>query len=136
MSHTPLSCYCVEQADHTGKQVQSVSHPLHPLPARQTKAKPPANVFLPKDRISGTHQGFGFCEFLAEQDADYAVKILNQIKLYGKPIRASRASYDTKKVDIGANLFIGNLDENVDESQLYDTFQTFGNVSEQPQVCL
>ena len=59
---------------------------------------------------------------------------MNQIKLYGKPIRVSRASYDTKKVDIGANLFIGNLDENVDESQLYDTFQTFGSVSEQPKV--
>jgi splicing factor 3B subunit 4 len=99
-----------------------------------TSSDPVANVFLPKDRVSGTHQGFGFCEFLAEQDADYAVKIMNQIKLYGKPIRASRASYDTKKVDIGANLFIGNLDENVDESQLYDTFQTFGSVSEQPKV--
>ena len=102
---------------------------LHPRTADAA-----ANVFLPKDRISGTHQGFGFCEFLAEQDADYAVKIMNQIKLYGKPIRVSRASYDTKKVDIGANLFIGNLDENVDESQLYDTFQTFGSVSEQPKV--
>lgn len=100
----------------------------------QRTADAAANVFLPKDRISGTHQGFGFCEFLAEQDADYAVKIMNQIKLYGKPIRVSRASYDTKKVDIGANLFIGNLDENVDESQLYDTFQTFGSVSEQPKV--
>ena len=83
-----------------------------------------------------THQGFGFCEFLSEDDADYAVKIMNQIKLYGKPIRVNKASYDTSKkpVDVGANLFIGNLDENVDENTLYDTFSTFGSIAEHPKV--
>lgn len=94
-----------------------------------------ANVFLPKDRISMAHQGFGFCEFLSEDDADYAVKIMNQIKLYGKPIRVNKASYDTKKpVDVGANLFIGSLDEGVDENALFDTFSTFGSVAEHPKV--
>lgn len=29
-------------------------------------------------------------------------------------------------MDVGANLFIGNLDENVDERLLYDTFSAFG----------
>ena len=48
------------------------------------------NVHLPKDRISMTHQGYGFCEFLTEDDADYACKIMNQIKLYGKPIRVNK----------------------------------------------
>ncbi|SCV66960.1 BQ2448_5606 [Microbotryum intermedium] len=87
---------------------------------------PPVNVHLPKDRISMTHQGYGFCEFLTEQDADYACKIMNQIKLYGKPIRVNKASSDRKQIDIGANLFIGNLDPNVDERMLYDTFMAFG----------
>jgi splicing factor 3B subunit 4 len=80
------------------------------------------------------HQGFGFCEFLAEPDAEYAVKIMNQIKLYGKPIRVNKASYDKKQLDVGANLFIGSLDEGVDESSLYDTFATFGGIAEQPKV--
>lgn len=94
-----------------------------------------ANVFLPKDRISGVHQGFGFCEFMAEQDADYAVKIMNQIKLFGKPIRVNKASYDAKKpVDIGANLFIGSLDDSVQEGELHDTFSTFGSLAEAPTV--
>lgn len=48
------------------------------------------NVHLPKDRISQTHQGFGFCEFLTEEDAEYACKIMNQIKLFGKPIRVNK----------------------------------------------
>ncbi|KAK1924045.1 hypothetical protein DB88DRAFT_488943 [Papiliotrema laurentii] len=99
------------------------------------QAGPVSNVFLPKDRISMNHQGFGFCEFLSEEDADYAVKIMNQIKLYGKPIRVNKASYDTKKpVDVGANLFIGSLDEGVDENALFDTFSTFGSIAEHPKI--
>lgn len=95
-----------------------------------------ANVFLPKDRISLAHQGFGFCEFLSEEDADYAVKIMNQIKLFGKPIRVNKASYDKKQLDVGANLFIGNVDSNVDEQALYDTFSVFGAIADQPKVRL
>ena len=40
---------------------------------------------MPKDRVTQTHRGYGFVEFLSEEDADYAIKILNMIKLYGKP---------------------------------------------------
>ncbi|KAK6152913.1 hypothetical protein DH2020_012552 [Rehmannia glutinosa] len=45
----------------------------------------------PKDRVTNAHQGYGFVEFRSEEDADYA-------------------SQDKKSVDVGANLFIGNLD--------------------------
>ncbi len=48
------------------------------------------NVHLPKDRISMAHQGYGFCEFQTEEDAEYACKIMNQIKLWGKPIRVNK----------------------------------------------
>lgn len=44
-----------------------------------------------------------------------AVKILNMIKVYGKPIRVNKASQDKRSQDMGANLFIGNLDPEVDE---------------------
>ncbi|KAF8321787.1 hypothetical protein DL93DRAFT_1467933 [Clavulina sp. PMI_390] len=90
------------------------------------QAGPVANVHLPKDRISMAHQGYGFCEFLTEEDAEYACKIMNQIKLWGKPIRASS---DKKQLDVGANLFIGNLDENVDDRLLFETFARFGAIS-------
>lgn len=29
------------------------------------------NVYLPKDRVTNNHQGYGFVEFRAEEDADY-----------------------------------------------------------------
>jgi RNA recognition motif-containing protein len=61
------------------------------LASRSSRDHPSAvNVHLPKDRISMAHQGFGFCEFLTEEDAEYACKIMNQIKLWGKPIRVNK----------------------------------------------
>ncbi len=44
-----------------------------------------------------------------------AVKVLNMIKVFGKPIRVNKASQDKRSQDVGANLFIGNLDPEVDE---------------------
>lgn len=41
--------------------------------------------------------------------------MLNMIKVYGKPIRVNKASQDKKTLDVGANLFIGNIDPDVDE---------------------
>lgn len=148
---------------------------------------------MPKDRITGQHQGYGFVEFMGEEDADYAIKIMNMIKLYGKPIRVNKvrfgahqvaggnlvpkrsrdgiwvlwfflkivrsfqghssvsvrvrktlhqihlssflqASAHQKNLDIGANIFIGNLDPEVDEKLLYDTFSAFGIILQVPKV--
>lgn len=89
---------------------------------------PVVSLFIPKDRVNQTHNGFGFIELASEGDADYAAKVLNGVKLFGKPIRVNRASADRRNLDIGANLFIGNLDPLVDESQLQETFRSFGNV--------
>lgn len=58
-----------------------------------TYQKLSVNVHLPKDRISMAHQGYGFCEFQTEEDAEYACKIMNQIKLWGKPIRVNKVRF-------------------------------------------
>lgn len=99
-----------------------------------TQAGPVVNVHMPKDRITGNHQGYGFVEFASEEDADYAIKIMNMIKLYGKPLRANKASAHQKNQDIGANIFIGNLDPDVDEKLLYDTFSSFGTILQTPKI--
>ncbi|XP_010942024.1 uncharacterized protein [Elaeis guineensis] len=98
------------------------------------QAGPVVNVYVPKDRVTNLHQGYGFVEFRSEEDADYAIKILNMIKLYGKPIRVNKASQDKKSLDVGANLFIGNLDPDVDEKLLYDTFSAFGVIVTNPKI--
>lgn len=99
-----------------------------------TQAGPVVNVHMPKDRITGNHQGYGFVEFASEEDADYAIKIMNMVKLYGKPLRANKASAHQKNQDIGANIFIGNLDPDVDEKLLYDTFSSFGQILQTPKI--
>lgn len=75
-----------------------------------------------------------------------------QIKLFGKPIRVNpvrpvshtlylgvmlidgQASSDKKQLDIGANLFIGNLDPGVDERTLWDAFSNFGTLVQTAKV--
>ncbi|KAF2356264.1 RNA recognition motif domain, partial [Trinorchestia longiramus] len=98
------------------------------------QAGPVVNVHMPKDRVTQQHQGYGFVEFLGEEDADYSIKIMNMIKLFGKPVRVNKASAHQKNLDVGANIFIGNLDPEVDEKLLYDTFSAFGVILQTPKI--
>lgn len=59
---------------------------------------------------------------------------MNMIKLYGKPIRVNKASAHNKNLDVGANIFIGNLDPEIDEKLLYDTFSAFGVILQTPKI--
>ena len=96
------------------------------------------SVYVPKDKVTQTHNGYGFVEFLDVVDADYAITILNMIKLYGRPLKVSKSSLNNKSEmsrDVGANLFVGNLDPNdVDEQLLYDTFSSFGTLIKSPKI--
>lgn len=95
---------------------------------------PVVNVHMPKDKVSNSFLGYGFVEYRSELDADYAIKIMNMIKVYGKPIKVNKASQNKRISDIGANIFIGNLDPDVDEKLLYDTFSAFGGILSSPKV--
>ena len=87
---------------------------------------PVVSVHLPKDRVSQTHQGYGFCEFQTEEDADYAVKIMNQIKIFGRPIRVNKASADKRTViNVGADIHVSGLDPSIDERALLNIFSVF-----------
>lgn len=94
-----------------------------------------STVHAPLDRVSRTHQGYAFVEFITAEDADYAAKVMNGIKLYGRPLKVNKSNADKEKqADIGAELFIGNLDSVVDEKMLYDTFSRFGTLISNPKV--
>ena len=99
---------------------------------------PVASVYVPKDRVTSSHQGYAFVEMKRDEDCEYAVKILNMIKVHGKPIRVNKASNQEggkgQDVGVGANVFVGNLDGDIDEKMLYDTFSAFGSVITAPKV--
>lgn len=107
------------------------------------QAGPVINVHLPKDRVTQNHQGYGFVEFGSEEDADYAAQIMNQVRIWGKPMRVNKASADKRGGEngapggvqgVGAELFVGNLDSMVDEKVLYETFSRFGPLVAAPKV--
>ena len=95
---------------------------------------PVVNVHMPKDKVTGKLIGYSFVEFRTEDDADYALKVMNMVKVYGKPLKVNKAAQDKKITDVGANIFIGNLDSEVDEKLLYDTFVAFGSINESPKI--
>jgi len=98
------------------------------------QAGPVTNVHIPRDKLTQQHSGYGFVEFHSEDDADYAIKIMQLIKLFGKPIRVNKASRDKKTLDVGANIFVGNLDPEVDSKLLFDSFSQFGVILATPKI--
>ena len=95
---------------------------------------PVNQVYIPQDKLSGKHQGYGFVEFRGEDDAEYAMKIMNMVKVYDKPIKVNAVNQEKLKRDVGANLFIGNLSKEVDEKVLFDTFSAFGGILGPPKI--
>ena len=90
---------------------------------------------MPRDRVTGESAGYAFVEFATEKDAEYAANVLNGIKLFGKPIKVALSATNLgKSLDIGANLFIGGLDEGVDENMLREVFSAFGYLVGLPQI--
>ncbi|QIW98663.1 hypothetical protein AMS68_004181 [Peltaster fructicola] len=104
---------------------------------------PVHNLFMPLDRVTGLHAGYGFVTFDNEKSANYAILIMNGIKLYNKPIRLNKATAERRTTDgtqtngvssIGADIFIGSLDPSVDETTIYQTFSRFGSFLAVPKV--
>ncbi|CAB4478714.1 uncharacterized protein OCT59_026611 [Rhizophagus irregularis] len=69
---------------------------------------------LPKDLVTQTHKDYGF-----------SVWETNSCQL---------TTSDKKNLDVGASLFIRNLDPGVGEKMLYDTFSAFGVIVQTPKI--
>jgi len=96
---------------------------------------PLVDVVVPTDKVNGRPSGFAFVEFRSELDAEYALKVLNMVSLYGRSMRVRKSGEGgpiggTTRLDTGANLFVGNLPQDASEKSLYDTFSAFGAVQE------
>lgn len=94
------------------------------------QAAPVKHIYIPRDRITGKHYGYAFCELATPLDAAYTLKVLNMVRLFEKPIRLSQSSVDRRSLDCGANLFVGNLSADIDEKLLHDAFSSFGPLIE------
>ncbi|KAG5652254.1 hypothetical protein H0H81_005649 [Sphagnurus paluster] len=94
----------------------------------------------------GNGKGFGFVNFENHEDAQKAVDELHDSEHYGKKLFVSRAqkkaeraeelrrSYEQAKMEKlskyqGVNLYIKNLDDDVDDEKLRAEFEPFGTVT-------
>eukprot|EP01063_Lacrimia_lanifica_P016042 TRINITY_DN2266_c0_g2_i1.p2 TRINITY_DN2266_c0_g2~~TRINITY_DN2266_c0_g2_i1.p2 ORF type:complete len:335 (+),score=125.65 TRINITY_DN2266_c0_g2_i1:64-1068(+) len=100
------------------------------------QAGPLRSVHVVMSKETDEPTGVAFVEYRLEEDADYATKVLNMVKLFGEPVKLFKCGEDgpAQHIDIGANIFVGGLDPAVDEGMLVETFSSFGTLSTQPRV--
>ncbi|GJU24294.1 polyadenylate-binding protein 7 [Tanacetum coccineum] len=95
-----------------------------------------SSVRVCRDSATGRSLCYGYVNFMSPQDgssvligATRATEDKNNTMLCGKMIRVSKANRDpdVRKSGIG-NVFVKNLNESMDNIQLKELFQNFGNI--------
>ena len=98
---------------------------------------------------------YAFIEFEYEEEVEYAMKIMKWIKLYGREMKLNynrpkestnkdntsssstlESNIVSKNIDVGANLHVGGLDEDVTEDELLNAFSSFGNIIRTPHIAV
>mmetsp|Transcript_830 Transcript_830/g.1136 ORF Transcript_830/g.1136 Transcript_830/m.1136 type:complete len:208 (-) Transcript_830:1797-2420(-) len=92
------------------------------------------SIHLPRDLVDDHHYGYGFIEYKEERNAENAIKILGSIRLYDKLINLNMIRNTEKYIDVGANIYIGNLSQDISEKILFDTFSNFGSIIKTPKI--
>ncbi|CAA0826461.1 Polyadenylate-binding protein 2 [Striga hermonthica] len=87
------------------------------------------SVRVCRDLTTRGSLGYGYVNFGNPQDAERALMELNFTPLNGKPIRVMYSHRDPSVRRSGAgNIYIKNLDKDIDHKALHDTFSAFGNI--------
>jgi polyadenylate-binding protein len=73
---------------------------------------------------------YAFATFVSHEVAERAIAELNYTKLDGVPIRIMWGDNETKQICkvANGNLFVKNLDRNIEDSQLHEAFANFGEI--------
>lgn len=82
-----------------------------------------------RDIVTRRSLGYAYVNFHHPTDAERALDTMNFDLLKSKPIRIMWSQRDPslRKSGVG-NVFIKNLDKNIENKALYDTFSAFGNI--------
>ncbi|XP_024986890.1 polyadenylate-binding protein 7-like [Cynara cardunculus var. scolymus] len=87
-----------------------------------------SSVRVCRDSSTGRSLCYGYVNFLSPQEATRAIEAKNNTMLYGKMIRVTRANRDPDVRNGIGNVFVKNLNESIDNVQLQELFQSFGNI--------
>lgn len=90
---------------------------------------PVASIRVCRDSVTRKSLGYAYVNFHSVQDAERALDTLNFSNIKGHPCRIMWSHRDpTVRRSNASNVFVKNLDKNIDNKALHDTFCLFGNI--------
>lgn len=89
---------------------------------------------LIRDKVTGQSLGYGFVNYVRQEDAEKAINALNGLRLQNKTIKVSIARPSSESIK-GANLYVSGLPKNMTQSDLESLFSPYGKIITSRILC-